>query len=345
MSHTNEILQNLSNYPDALTHPVETAGILGGTAVAIVAGRLWHRKAGEKTAEAFGGNRELAEKAVVSVRGNKETPASRRRRLAPGIGFVAGAGIALASFFGHPTFSNSHSNKSAEIVVVNDSSLSMLKTADLGGNVTRYSATQAGLKQAGAKYAGNLAVVSFGSNVEVSVPLEPKSSWQSDLGGLKHPDVNPNGGDLSGAVSTALSLLPESPSHNGRQQQRDGRIIILSDGTVDSSAQEMADVASSIKKSGASVKVVVPGQTQASYRVDGGQPIASGSETQTFAAFGAANVEQATTVNGVVSDVEQAIAGASTVQEQDEWWVPLGVGLALAAGSAAVMAAREVKRS
>lgn len=334
-----EILDNLSHLPDGIDHPAVVGIAAAATAAAISGTYLHHRFAEAKRAEVFGGNHELAEQAVVNVRGGRETVASKSRRLAPVLGVIAGAGLAAAAYFGHPTYDTSHSDTGANNMIVIDGSNSMIYTKMDSAN-TRYAAAIDGLSTDSA-YQGRLGVIVTGADSATSIPLG--SDWHKSLRVLEEPGVDPNGGQLASAITDAVQQLPLIVTKDG-QQKRNGQVVVVSDGSSSinsTNAGNIEQAINNVRQSGASVRVVVPGTADGSYKLDG-QTYASAAEPQLF---GASDVIEAASASDVASDIRRAVASTSTIHEQKPWELPLDLGIVIGLGSVAWLGERTIRRN
>lgn len=341
MSATQEIIQQFSHLPSEVKNPEAIGAAVVATGAALIGSIELARRSKDQYAAQFP-NPEAAERSIARIRGTDIEGNSRqrvRRRLAPWLGTLVGAGLAATSIVGGMSFENDKADHDANVVVVADASYSMLHTRDMGGDTSRHEAVVSGLNSA--DYEGRLGVVEAAGDVDVSLPLQ--QDWKDEVDGLKKPTVNPNGGELAKAVSTAVSLLPRRSDSEGKLV-RDGKVVIISDGTIASSPKAMQKSAQHLSKSGASFKVIVPGSSQSNYKLDGSLAVQSGANTEVFDSFGGGNVERATNKAEVVNEIHSALHEAGTNHEKDDWKLPLYIGGAILAASAIAAARQRIRK-
>jgi hypothetical protein len=317
-----QVFESLQHVPQGIDRPALAAGSLLVAAACTLAMRRTYEHTEEPLAAKFP-NPALAAKVLPNAKKNRQS------RLAPAAAEIVGLGLIGVSIFGQPNYHTDKLDSEANTVLVDDVSLSMIKTADMGEpDTSRSAATHRGIFAA--DYTGKLGVVQTAGNQDVVLNLS--SSWKDHTKVITRTAVNPNGGELVPAIETAASLLPANPSKPGK---REGTLVINSDGTVDGSSLEMAKEAAKLKQEGIRVKVVVPGTFQGSFKL---HPKSSSPSTpvpvkpELFASFGAQNVHQAKTAEQAAQVLKEEITDAGISREKRYWWTPAAIGGLLALG-------------
>lgn len=315
-----QTIESLSHLPQNLEHPVAAVGALALTGLAMSSQTVLFKRTEDKhSIDNYGGQALMAETLIPDGKRN------RRSRLLPPRLELVGLGLVAAALVGHPTYETTLLNNQANVIIVDDMSTSMLRTHDLlGSTLTREAAVQQGI--AATNYRGSLAVVQAAANSKVVLPLT--KNWRSQEALLNQPQVDENGGQLVAAIDLAASLLPvEKGSTN-----RNGNIVILSDGAIDDSTVALSHEAQKLRGEGVGLKVVVPGTTGGSYSLSNAtQQVASGANAGRFAGFGASNIAEAQSAQAVINEVKAAIDAAGTSTERLPWYPPLAIGALLAA--------------
>ena len=322
---TNQIIDSWAHFPQGIDHPIAAAVSL------VVAGTVGFVERGvhNRTAETYGvqfPNQALLEESVTP-----DLKKVNRERLAPAVLVTAGLGLVALQVLGHPTYESTTPNRDANVMVVQDASLSMLNTKDLGNpDLTRLAAVNSALQAS--SYAGKLGIVQSGANFKTTAPL---GSDRKTLVQAEKPQVDPNGGNLVGAIDSAVSLLPIK---NGKHE---GSLVVISDGTIDQSSQDIAVVANALKQAGVTIKVVVPGTTQGKYQLGANrQQIPSGASADVFAVFGSKNIIEAKDASTINTTIKETLVDAGT-SHQNHTWYPPGVLGALLLGGGIVLDKRQ----
>lgn len=317
---TNQIIDSLAHLPRGIDHPIAAAGSLVAAGAALLAERAVFNRTDDTWAAQFP-NAALLEQSVTP-----DPNKVRRTRLAPALAVTAGIGALAFQVLGNPTYESTTANRDAKVVVVQDVSLSMLHTEDLGTpRLTRLTAVNTALQEASASYVGNLGIVQSGATVRVTAPL---GSPKARLTQAEKPQVDPNGGQIVPAINLAASLLPSAK--NGKHE---GSVLVISDGAIEQSSAEVATVASALKRDGVSVKVIVPGTAQGKYELGAGrQQILSGASADVFAAFGAKNVIEAKDAKSINKAIKETLGDAGTNHENHTSYIPGIIGALLLGG-------------
>ncbi len=317
------------NLVEQLTVPqFETpAAMVGSVAIAgaLVLSQLGIHKHSKEAFAVKNPNPALLKEAVVNPETHRSVKASTLRRLGSSMLLTLGLGLGAGSLLSHPSYESTSPNDSANTAVVMDSSWSMLKTHDMGNqNTSRFSLARKSLSQA--DYPGSLAVVQFGQGEHISIPLS--KDWKPRTGRINNRQVDPNGGDLSHALDTAASLLPDRrrpKKTNGADIQN--TILVVSDGTIENTADEISAEVHKLKAQGTNVEVIVPGTNSAKYQVGNGVPLASGIRPDIFKGF---NRDQVTVAGNEVAlnqAIRDSLNQAGTSKERHDWQLGLGLGV------------------
>lgn len=319
----NQIINSLANLPHGIDHPIAAAGSLVAAGTVLLAERAVFRRTNDTWAAPFP-NAALLEQSVTP-----DLKKNDRERMAPAWAMTAGIGFLALQVLGSPTYESTTVDSTANVIIVKDASLSMRNTKDIGSlGMTRAGAVDIGLQKASASYAGNLGIVQSGANVRVTLPL---GKAKDRLVQAEKPKVDPNGGQIISAINLAVSLLPTAK--NG---QHEGSLVVISDGTVDDKATEVAATAVALKKEGVTVKVIVPGTAQGKYELGANrQQIQSGASPEVFAGFGAKNVIEAKDAKGIDQAIQETLVDAGTSHEDRPWYVPGIIGALLLGGGIA----------
>lgn len=234
---------------------------------------------------------------------------------------AAGLGIAALQL-AQPTYEATFPDADAEVMVIADVSSSMIYTGDLGAvGVSRYAAAIQGLKES--DFQGSLGFIqTAGSTQIISKPLV---DWRAQATSLDLPKIDPNGGSFVPALEQAATLFTEDPE----TKLRSGTIVVLSDGSVNESREQIKAQADKLADMGLTVRVVVPGTSDGAYTLpQTTQETKAGTQPDQFAAFGD-NVKQADTVEAVKAAVSEDIKTAGTRRERQDWPVPIVLGGAI----------------
>lgn len=337
-----QFIESLHNMP-AINHPIEAVAVLAAGAVAIAAGRASFNKAHEQYTSDCADPEQLIQ-SIKEVRGEDAKPddaGNRKRRLRPAYLSIAGLAITAASFVGQPTYNTDTLNNAANVVVVEDVTPSMWYTSDLGSlsankpALTRDQAVLDGISAS--NYTGTFSAIQTADTA--TAVISPQRNWKEYLPLLNEAHVGQINSiqTIVPAIQQAESLLPYSG--NGKNQKREGTIVIASDGTVDDTAQQIQTEAAKLKHDGVKVEVVVPGTGTGQYTLyKGGQAFQSGVEPATFQAFGASHIEQPQTARATVEDIKNAINDAGKEQHKNTWLASyvLGIGMLLTGYGAAM---------
>ena len=319
MAEINQIIDSLAHLPNGIDHPIAAAGTLVVAAAALITERGVFNHTDDDWAAQFP-NAALLEKSVTP-----DLKRVRRARLAPALAVTAGLGLAAVQFFGNPTYESTTADHDAKLIVVEDVSLSMLHSADLGDpKLTRLAAVTGALQEA--SYPGSLGIVQAGAKVLPTANLS--ADWKTNLAQAEKPQVDPNGGQMVTALNLAASLLPTAK--NG---QHEGSLLVISDGTIDDTASEIAIAASALRRSGVTIKVIVPGTAQGKYELGASkQLISSGASANVFAAFGSKNIIEAKDAKTVNHAIKESLSDAGTSHENHTWYIPGMIGALLLGG-------------
>ncbi len=344
-----QVIDQITHVPSAMERPAAAVFLVAATVTSLAYEKwLQHRttydyrkKNGDpanlEDYSVESGNPALLEDAINDVTGEsvgKKVLDSTWHRLGSRILMASGFALGIGSLIANPTFESSVANRAANVSVVLDASTSMLQSKDLGSSSTRYEASRESL--ASTDFQGRMAVSIFGKDNFVGVQLSPdwKSQLESDkLRELKSdPNGNPpfdaNGGILAETVALGESLLPLSGTV---ENQRDGTLVIVTDGTVDSKPEELAAQAQALKQQGTHVEVIVTGTPKGSYTLEGSsQPVPSGTNTDLMNAFGSENVTVADTADKVTDSIHSVIHASGTEPHRHSWY-PLAAAGALVA--------------
>lgn len=243
-----------------------------------------------------------------------------------------GLGIAALQL-AQPTYEATYPDAEAEVMVVADVSSSMVYTSDLGANnTTRYGAAIEGLKES--DFQGSLGFIQTAGSTQIM--SKPITDWRAQVASIELPKVDPNGGSFIPALEQAATLFTENPE----TKLRNGTIVVVSDGTVNESREQINAQADKLEEMGLTVRVVVPGSNDGEYTLpQTTQQTKAGIKPDSFAAFGD-SVTRADTVEEVKEAVSEDITAAGTRREKEDWPVPVLLGGAIAL----VGAGRALKR-
>ena len=314
-------IESFQHLPTSVERPVAAAAVVGATALALVYERWQYNRSEEKFAVQFP-NPSLLE---ASIQPNQK--ANRRARLAAPLVMTIGGGMLAAYGVAGVHYSSEVTNHDAAVVVVEDVSNSMLLTKDVGdGQTSRLDAVNAGIREAA--FDGRLGIIQSAADSRATMPIS--RDWRPRVEKAQKPHINPNGGLTHAAIEDAVSILPTT-----RTGRHEGTVLVLSDGSIESTAKDLAESANEVKKSGAQIKIIVPGSTTGEYNLPGSTvKAAAGANGDKFAAaYGDDNV---VAVNGI-ADIKQAVQAqltdASKRDKEQPWRVPLVAGaVVLAAG-------------
>lgn len=302
---TSQLIESTTHLPGGLEHPIETVGVLAGTAALYLGGSLRYSMTEEAAAMPYS-NAALLEKQVLPSRSQ-----ARRDRLAPMLAELAGAGLLAAQFLGHPTYESSIADTHANVIAIEDVSFSMAQTHDLGSDaVTRDQAVATALGEV--PYKGSLGVIQTAASTKVTVPLN--KDWLSYKAALGKDSVDPNGGQLVQAMDLAGSLLAQAGA------KHEGTIVVVSDGTVDDSPEAINSEVAKLKKEGITLKAVVIGTAEGTYNLaNSKQQVSSAVQPDRFDGFGSDNVVQVKTIQAVNAEMDKLIHDAGTNHEKHTW--------------------------
>lgn len=316
MIHTTiESFSSLPNMPEQPSDVLAAAASMAVVAAGAYYARHYHANTNPKGAvDARGNQNQLRGSLIGTAADTDKMLFSPVRQIAIGLGIAA---LQLAQ----PTYDATYPDAKAEVVVIADSSSSMF-AKDLGEpGVTRYAAAIQGLKES--EFQGSLGIIQTAAETELIT--KPIVGWRPQAASIDQPRVNPNGGEIGPALDLAASLFTEDPE----TKLRSGTIVMLSDGTVNKSREQLQTQADKLKKMGIIVRVVVPGTSEGTYVLPKStQKVKAGIQPDNFAAFGD-NVTQADTVEEVREAVSKDIKTAGTRRERKNWPVPLILGSAI----------------
>lgn len=317
-----QTIDQMTHYPTGMERPAMVAGAIALTAAAVALQTHRFNKTEEQFAVDNYAGSELMKTTLIP-----DSKANRRGRLRSPRLELVGLGLAAAALLAQPTYETSIPDETANVVVVDDMSSSMLLARDLSeSGVSRSQAVNAGLFSA--DYKASLAVVQTAEGNKIVLPLT--KNWEVQRAVIEKPAVKPNGGALVAGLELAASALPLSKDGT----KRDGNIIILSDGTIDDDPSAVTAEAQKLKDQGITVKVIVPGSEAGTYTLtEGSAPVKAGANPSRFAGFGEDNVVATNDVNKIEAAVRSAVESSGSTSEQHPWNLPLyaGIGL-LAAG-------------
>ena len=307
------IVEAFTHVPTDMAHPWLSAAAVAAIAGAGYLGRDYMSRANEQGAVDFRRNATALQASQIGT--EKATDKQRRAPAA-----LALAGLALAAVqIGQPFYNVSLPNPNSEVAVVADVSNSMYYGHDVGSpKDTRYSAAIDALKQS--KYQGWLGFVQTANSNKIIT--KPVKNWQPLVKEFAKPQVDPNGGQLIPALERASQVLSEDP----HTHQRSGTILVISDGTVNESAQDLTTEASKLQKTGITLRVVVPGTPDGGYILPGTtQTIKAGAAADRFDGFGA-HVYRATNVAAINQAVQSQLEASGITREHRNWPVPGALG-------------------
>jgi hypothetical protein len=248
-----------------------------------------------------------------------------RQRLLPRRLMTIGSAILLASGITQPTTEIVSTNNLPSSAVALDSSLAMQNTPDMKGHVTRYNAAVSGLEQS--SISGNLALVDFGANTSLSIPMSAKNNTQIE-NSRSNSSVNQNGADVVAGLSLAASELPTSSSNSSKKS---GQVILISDGVFGSSSNpsQISQEVTSLQEQGIETKVIVTGNNPASYNY-GGTIFSSSAQQNTFSSFGSKNIYNATSAEEIAKAINSDQQAVGQTKQKQVWYPPYILGAALA---------------
>lgn len=321
---TQQVFEQLTSAPQ-FENPAALAGCVAAS-TGLIALQLGIHRGSKEALAVKSPNPALLEAAIINPETKRPVKQSTFRRIGSTALIVMGLGIAGGSTLANPTYETTSPNNQANTAVIVDSSLSMLHTGDMDTQkTTRFTSAESALQSS--NYRGNMSVVQFGDGDHVTIPLS--KTWKSQLNRLNQQQVNPNGGDLVHALETTASLFPDNSK---KQSQNAGNtIVVVSDGTIENTADELTAEAKKLAAQKINVEVVVAGNENTTYKIDGSKPVQSGVQPEIFKGFGEQNVIQATNNNQVIKAVDSKLKAAGSSKENQSWRVLMGAGLALAA--------------
>jgi len=317
MPLTNEIFESVQHLPTDVERPVAAVAALAAAGVLVAAQRIGFNRSEEQLSDHF------PNPALLEATIDQDPKSIRRQRLSPTALQVVGLGLIGASAFGNPTYETDKLTDGANVVIVEDVSYSMERTADLGqAGQTRMDAVTRAINNL--NYEGRLGVIQVAAGQELVTPLS--SRWEKDKKLIARVNVEGNGGKLEPAIKLADSLLPQTVGGDGKSK-REGTVVVISDGTIEDSAESLSKEAAALKHSGAETKIIVPGTAIGQYKLKGSNtPISSKSQPERFAAFGAKNVTTAQTVEAVNSAVAREVRDAGMTSKDNKWYVAMAAG-------------------
>ncbi|MDL2341826.1 MAG: VWA domain-containing protein [Patescibacteria group bacterium] len=326
MAQTYEtIIEAVQHVPTDVHNPIAT-----GLAVAAVAGvgfltKQYHTATNERGAYDARGNGDQIRASLIGYEAK-----NNKYRFAPVKKIAAGLGLVAVQYIAQPGYQSSYADAGAEAMVVADASSSMIFTHDLGqAKLSRYDAAVKAIEQADFK--GKLGFIepAIDAKSPATVISKPAQNWRALAPKLQKPVVSPNGAQLVPAMEQAAALLTEDP----KTHKRDGTLVVISDGTVNESASDISEEITKLRRSGVTVRVVVPGTTSGTYRLP--QTVKQSKAGVTPGVFAAAsdNLRLATDSQAVTAAVQAEIKTAGTGHEHHDWPIPGALGvLALALG-------------
>ncbi len=323
-----EMFEQVQHLPSIET-PV---ALVGSLATASAAALMTWRRHGQSS-EAFAvhsTNPELLEQTIIAVDGKVADARmiGRPNRLAGGLMALAGLGMLVGSQTGHLTYETSSADSGANTIVLLDTSSSM-DTKDLGStNDSRLQASVKGLQAT--NFNGNVGLVEFASTIKTRLPLAKHENL--GINNQTARTVNSNGGQLAEALQLSIDQLP---GHVGKDNKtiRDGSVVVITDGTVDSSKQDIKNV---VDNNNVDLKVIVTGTPGGTYK-KAGQNVDSAIQPELFGAIKAGNVTVANNESKIESAIQETIHNTTTNKTERDWQIADGVGvILLAAGIARV---------
>lgn len=315
--------QFLQNSIEAVQHvPMDVERpVLAAAALAVAGAGLYakhyHSNTDPKGAIDFRGNQKQLQDSRIGTAVNTDKMLfSPVKQVALGLGIAA---LQLAQ----PTYEATYPDAEAEVMVVADVSSSMVFTSDLGSDkMPRYGAAVEGIKES--DFQGSLGFIqTAGSTQIISKPIK---DWRAQVTSIELPKVDTNGGQLIPALEQAATLFTEDPE----TKLRNGTIVVLSDGSVNETREQIAAQADELEDMGLTVRVVVPGTNDGEYTLpQTTQTTKAATKPDSFAAFGD-SVVKAATVEEVKEAVSEDITAAGTRREKEDWPVPVVLGGAIA---------------
>ncbi len=325
----NQALDQVSTLPGAFEHPATAAAVIAAGAGIYTYEHLRFRHTQTEYGVAFS-NPALLKRSAEDITGKPvgdKLAEHTWSRLGSRLLMIGGLSIAAAAQIAHPTYETTTANTDANVAVVLDGSFAMDQTSDLGDKTTRYQAAVEGLKKA--DYHGKMAVVEFGANNVLAIPLS--ADWHQQTQLLAEPAVNGNGGQLEAAVESAARLLPVTLANN-TEAHHTGTVVVVSDGILENTPQQLSDEAKVLQDQGVNVRVIVPGTPDGSYKERDNRAVSSSIKPEVFQAFGKDNVTIASTHAEVTDAVKKAVADSGRTKRRKDWNVPLFAGAAFFVG-------------
>lgn len=308
-------IEAVQHVPLDVERPMLAAAALAVAGAGLYA-KHYHSNTDPKGAIDFRGNqRQLADSRIGTAADTDKILFSPVKQVAIGLGIAA---LQLAQ----PTYEATYPDAEAEVMVVADVSSSMVFTSDLGsGEATRYGAAVEGLKES--DFQGSLGFIQTAGSTQIM--SKPIKDWRAQVASIELPNIDPNGGQFIPALEQAATLFTEDPE----TKLRNGTIVVVSDGTVNESREQINAQADKLEEMGLTVRVVVPGTNDGEYTLpQTTQQTKAGIKPDSFAAFGD-SVTRADTVEEVKEAVSQDITAAGTRREKENWPVPLVLGSAI----------------
>lgn len=323
--NTIEAVQHL---PTEMENPVMSGVVAGVIVGAGYIAKQHHLRTHEKGAYDASGNGELISASQIGT--EKRTA---RQRFSPAMQLFIGATLVGVHFVAQPTYEATFPDAEAEVMVVSDVSSSMVFTEDLGKNgVSRYEAAVLGIQRS--EYQGSLGIAQTGARTQII--SKQTTGWRSVAASIDVPKVDSNGGALLPALEQAATLFTQDQE----TEKRNGTIVIISDGTVNETREQITAKMAELEDEGLTVRAVVPGTSDGTYTLpQTTKRTTAGTKPDIFASLGK-NVKTAKTVEDVIKTVKEEIKSAGTRRERKDWPI---LGL-LGSGIAALGVGRMLKR-
>ncbi len=322
-------IEQITSLPDSAQHIWAVAPIAGLAIASYIRDKRGAESNKQELASHYGNIDEtVLQQVIIETETNApatEKAYSLRHRLAPRLLMTGGIALFGASLITHPTAEITTADNGANLVVAIDSSYAMEYTTDMNNHLSRFDAAKNGLEKT--NYSGNLAVVQFGGNEKVTIPLSAKNNQQ--IKGLTYTSggIDPNGANAVSALSLAASQLPVNPSNTSK---RSGEVILISDGVTDITSQsaQIATEQATLAQEGVQTKIIVPGKDPATYNFGG--TANSSIQPNVFTSFGSKNTVITQSSEGIAQAIQSDEKSPHVSKNKVTWYPPYIVGAALA---------------
>ena len=311
-------LQSFEHLPNAAGDPILSLGVLAvGVGSSVY---LYFRSQGDKVFH-NPSNPGAVRQAVVDVNGEDQGNMVRTRWYRAGVPILSTLGLAAlaAGLSLKPEFSREGLVHNTNTEIVMDSAASFTKTHDMSNHSSRFDFAMTAV--ANSKFKGDMGVVQFGNNIEVTVPLAPFSG--KTIASISETAVDPYGADLSDAIHVATSILPNQ-----------GKIVVITDGVgvKNDSPQSIASVVQEANKKGIQVSIEVIGQKGSTYTINHGTTHYPASpDLSAFTGVPSGDVHVDHTSQSIIANIDQAISESAPLKQESFWYPSLSVGFGLIA--------------